>query len=76
VKAPSEIVGKSVEEIITSWNAELVRSAWLALAAGLLLTPCTLAGAADSRVWHARAGAGGVGSPHLPQPPHAGRAGG
>jgi nuclear pore complex protein Nup62 len=26
VKAPSEIVGKNVEEIITSWNAELVRN--------------------------------------------------
>jgi hypothetical protein len=25
VKAPSEIIGKNVEEIITSWNAELVR---------------------------------------------------
>jgi hypothetical protein len=25
VKAPSEIGGKNVEEIITSWNAELVR---------------------------------------------------
>ena len=25
MKAPSEIAGKSVEEIITHWNAELVR---------------------------------------------------
>ncbi len=29
MKAPSEIVGKNVEEIITTWNAELVRAAWL-----------------------------------------------
>ena len=27
MKAPSEIAGKSVEEIITHWNAELVRAA-------------------------------------------------